>query len=83
MTLADQWARLTSILGQSISKTQNVRKLQAAAAQEIDLATYAFQGILEELSALMVLPVHREQAVVHVLEQTAPRAAAARKSLAA
>ena len=73
LSLGEQWERLTRVLVRSSGQASNARELQARALQQIDLATYAFNNIVDELAAVMVLPARREPAVVHLFEPALAR----------
>jgi hypothetical protein len=74
LTLADQWARMTGVVERAIGSAGETRKLQAAATQQLDLAQYALSTLMDELSAVMLVPGRRERAPVYVLETGAVRA---------
>ena len=76
LTLAEQWARLAGVLNAAISGTGEARQLHAAAAQQLDLAQYALSMMMDELSAVMMIPGRRERASVHVLDMSPARARA-------
>lgn len=73
LSLGEQWERLTRVLVRSSGQASNARELQGRALQQIDLATYAFNNIIDELAAVMVLPARREPAVVHLFEPALAR----------
>ncbi|MEQ1718990.1 MAG: hypothetical protein ABL907_23900 [Hyphomicrobium sp.] len=79
---AEQWDRLSGVLGKAVSSAGHARELQASAAQQIDLATYALYSLVDDLAAVMIEPLRRETAVVHHLEPQISRRPAA-KALAA
>jgi hypothetical protein len=73
LSAAEQWARVSGVLIRSGSQASHARELQGLASQQIDLATYAFNSIIDELSAVMALPARREPAVVHLFEPSLAR----------
>jgi hypothetical protein len=79
---SDQWERLSAALGKAIGSAAQARELQASAAQQIDLATYALYNLVDELAAVMIEPIRRETAMVHQLEPQSARRLPA-KALAA
>ncbi len=74
LTLADQWIRMTGVVEGAIASAGETRKLQAAAIQQLDLAQYALSTLMDELSAVMLVPGRRERAAVYVLETGQVRA---------
>lgn len=76
MSAADQWARVSGVLTRSDGQAKQARELQGRASQQIDLATYAFNSIIDELSAVMALPARRESAVLQLFEPALARAQA-------
>ncbi len=74
LSLADQWDRLAGVLGGAITNAQQAKQLQSSATQQLDLAQYALSTLMDELSAVMLVPGRRERAAVYVLE-TAPQRA--------
>ena len=72
LSAAEQWARVSGVLNRSNSQASQARALQGRAAQQIDLATYALNSLIDELSAVMALPARRELAVVHLFEPAQP-----------
>lgn len=72
MTHSQQWDKVSGVLSSAIASASSARQLQAGAAQQLDLATYALYNLFDELSAVMSEPLVREAAVVHRL---APKAA--------
>jgi hypothetical protein len=73
LSLMEQWERLTHVLVRSSNQVSQARELQGRALQQIDLATYAFNNIVDELAAVMLLPARREPAVVHLFEPALAR----------
>lgn len=67
MTPAQQWDKVSGVLTSAIASAANAKELQAGAAQQLDLATYALYNLFDELSAIMSEPLVREAAVVHRL----------------
>ena len=61
----------------AIASATNARELQAGAAQQLDLATYALYNLFDELTSVMSEPLVREAAVVHRLQPKATRRSAA------
>ncbi len=70
---AEQWDRVTEVLTRSSGQASHARELQGRALQQIDLATYAFSSMVDELGAVMALPARREPAVVHLFEPALAR----------
>lgn len=73
LSMAEQWDRLASVLVVSNGQASHARDLQGRASQQIDLATYAFNSIIDELALVMALPARRELAVVHLFEPALAR----------
>lgn len=73
---AQQWDKVAGVLTSAIGSASSARDLQASAAQQLDLATYALYNLFDELSAVMSEPLVREAAVVHRLPPKARRAQA-------
>lgn len=73
---AQQWDKVTGVLSTAIGSAASARDLQAGAAQQLDLATYALYNLFDELSAVMSEPLVREAAVVHRLAPKTRRAQA-------
>jgi hypothetical protein len=71
LSAAQQWEKVSGVLTAAIGSATQARELQAGAAQQLDLATYALYTLFDELSAVMSDPLLREAASVHHL---APRA---------
>lgn len=71
MTAAQQWEKVSGVLTAAISSATQARELQASAAQQLDLATYALYTLVDELAGVMSEPLVREPASVH---QFAPKA---------
>jgi hypothetical protein len=59
LTPAGQWAKLSGILHNAIESASAARTLQGAAGQQIDLAQYALSALVDELSAVMLMPGRR------------------------
>ena len=70
---AEQWERVTGVVVRSSGQANYARELQGRAMQQIDLATYAFNSIVDELATVMALPARREPAVVHLFEPALAR----------
>ena len=77
LSAGDQWARLSGVVCAAITSAANARDLQAGAAQQLDLATYALYNLFDELTSVMSEPLVREAAVVHRLQPKASRRSAA------
>ncbi len=73
MSAAEQWERVTGVVVRSSGQANHARELQGRAMQQIDLATYAFNSIVDELATVMALPARREPAVVHLFEPALAR----------
>mgnify|MGYP000193817187 FL=1 len=73
----EQWERLSGVVSAAIASATNARELQAGAAQQLDLATYALYNLFDELTSVMSEPLVREAAVVHRLQPKATRRSAA------
>lgn len=67
LSAAQQWDKVSGVLTAAIGSATNARELQASAAQQLDLATYALYTMFDELSAVMSEPLLREAASVHHL----------------
>jgi hypothetical protein len=74
LSAAEQWASVSGVLTRSNGQASHARELQGRASQQIDLASYAFNSVIDELSAVMALPARREPAVVHLFEPALVRA---------
>lgn len=74
LSLAEQWECVAGVLVHSSGQAHHARELQGRASQQIDLATYAFNSIIDELATVMALPARREPAVVHLFEPVMARA---------
>lgn len=87
LDLADQWNKLAGVLTTAIEGTCNVREMQAAATQQLDLAQYGITTLIDELTAVMALPGRQPRlATVHALasgSDYASKKAAADRALAA
>lgn len=87
LDLADQWNKLAGVLTTAIEGTCNVREMQAAATQQLDLAQYGITTLIDELTAVMALPGRNARlATVHALasgSDYAGRKTAAGRALAA
>ena len=70
LSAAQQWDKVSGVLTAAVNSAAQARDLQASAAQQLDLATYALYNMFDELSAVMSEPLLREAAPVH---QLAPR----------
>lgn len=73
----EQWERLSGVVSTAITSAATARELQASAAQQLDLATYALYNLFDELTSVMSEPLIREAAVVHRLQPKAARRSAA------
>lgn len=73
LSAAEQWERVTGVVVRSSGQANHARELQGRAMQQIDLATYAFNSIVDELATVMALPARREPAVVHLFEPALAR----------
>lgn len=73
---AQQWDKVSGVLTAAIGSATQARDLQASAAQQLDLATYALYTMFDELSAVMSEPLLREAASVHHLTPRTRRAPA-------
>ncbi len=73
----EQWERLSGVVSAAITSVATARELQAGAAQQLDLATYALYNLFDDLTAVMSEPLIREAAVVHRLQPKATRRSAA------
>ncbi len=73
----EQWERLSGVVSTAITSAATARELQANAAQQLDLATYALYNLFDELTSVMSEPLIREAAVVHRLQPKAARRSAA------
>lgn len=74
MTPAQQWDKVAGVLNTAIGAASNAKQLQAGAAQQLDLATYALYNLFDELSTVISEPLMREAAVVHRLPAKVRRA---------
>ena len=72
ITLAGQWQALSGTLSQAIGRAEQAHVLQAAATRQLDLAQYGLSTLMDELSAVMIVPGRRESAMVHRFEPLAP-----------
>ena len=70
---ADQWERLSDVVSGAIASAKSARDLQAGAAQQLDLATYALYTLFDDLTSVMSEPLVREAAVVHRLQPKGQR----------
>jgi len=77
LSATDQWDRISGVMSAAITSATSARELQASAAQQLDLATYALYNLFDELTAVMSEPLVREAAVVHRLQPRASRRGAA------
>lgn len=73
----EQWERLSGVVSAAIASVTTARELQAGAAQQLDLATYALYNLFDDLTSVMSEPLIREAAVVHRLQPKATRRSAA------
>lgn len=73
LSAVEQWERVSGVLTRSSGQASHARELQGRALQQIDLASYAFNNIVDELAAVMALPARREPAVVHLFEPALAR----------
>ena len=73
----EQWERLSGVVSAAITSVTTARELQAGAAQQLDLATYALYNLFDDLTSVMSEPLIREAAVVHRLQPKATRRSAA------
>lgn len=73
LSAAEQWERVTGVLTRSNGQARQAREFQGRALQQIDLATYAFNSIVDELATVMALPARREPVVVHLFEPALAR----------
>ena len=73
LSAVEQWERVSGVLTRSSGQATHARELQDRALQQIDLASYAFNNIVDELAAVMALPARREPAVVHLFEPALAR----------
>ena len=65
---ADQWAKLSKVLTNSVTAAEEAQKLQKAATQQLDLAQYAISALVDELAAVMAVSGRRDRtATLHVL----------------
>lgn len=66
MTLADQWAKISTVLIGSVDGARIATEMQSAATQQLDLAQYGLITLVDELSAVMNIPGRRNRsATVH------------------
>lgn len=68
MTLADQWARVSSIISTASEKAAEAGRCQTAAAMQLDLAHYGLTSLIAELSTVMDIGARPASASVHVLK---------------
>lgn len=68
LTLAEQWRRISTVLGKAIGDAERAGTLQVRAAQQLDLASYALYNLVDELALVMQEPLGRVRANVHHLE---------------
>ncbi len=68
LTAAEQWRRISTVLGKSIGDAERAGSLQTRAAQQLDLASYALYNLVDELALVMQAPLGRVRADVHHLE---------------
>ena len=68
LTLAEQWVRLSDIVLGAASRAEEAARCHAAATQQLDLAHYALNSLVDELAAVMDMGARvRRRATVHVL----------------
>jgi hypothetical protein len=53
LSRTDQWARVTGIVSRAIDGAGSVERWQQAAGEQLDAATYAISGLLDELAPVM------------------------------
>ena len=83
---AQQWARVEDIMQSAVASAEAAKRLQTAAATQLDAAAYALSRMLAELSAVMKLPAAERTADIHRLEipaRAAVEAEAQKNSIAA
>ncbi len=68
-----QWVRTAEIFASATSGADAAGRLQAAAAEQIDAASYAFDLLLEEIGPLMIYTKEDEELEVRRYERPAPR----------
>lgn len=73
LSATEQWERVTGVLVRSDGHANQAREFQGRASQQIDLASYAFNSIIDELAVVMALPARRELSVVHLFEPATVR----------
>ncbi len=76
LSAAQQWEKVAGVLKAAITSADHARDLQASAAQQLDLATYALYTMFDELASVMSEPLLREAASVHHLAPRTRRAPA-------
>jgi hypothetical protein len=69
-----QWVKATEIFAAATSSADAAGRLQAAAAQQIDAASYALDRLLEEIGPLMIFAREEDEKLeVRRYERRAPR----------
>jgi len=63
MTLATQWSRVATVIEMANQSHKSMCDLQAAAAQQLELAEYALDRLMGELASVMTLPGQNAQPV--------------------
>lgn len=83
LTAEDHWRRATGVLTTALASFQRIKKLQAAAARQLDSADYALTQMLNDLRPVMGLPadVTGLRAILAEADRAAPERY--RKALAA
>lgn len=68
LAAADQWAKLSDILGRAVGGAAAAEHLQSAATRQLDLAQYGLTTLVDELSSVMTIPGRKSRtATLHVL----------------
>ncbi|HEX4891805.1 MAG TPA: hypothetical protein VFV47_00850 [Hyphomicrobiaceae bacterium] len=63
MTLSAQWSRVATVIEKANESHKRMCDLQAAAAQQLELAEYALDRLMDELACVMALPSSKAQPV--------------------
>jgi len=74
LTIADQWAFLSSIIKDAVSRADSAVQCHVSATLQLDLAQYGLISLVDELSAVMNVGGRAKRATVHVLGSAPVRA---------
>jgi hypothetical protein len=72
LTLVEQWAAISRIIGHAASGAEEAMRCHKSAAMQVDLAQYALGSLVDELAAVMNVGERRSRANVHVLDIPLP-----------